>query len=242
MAEERLTYGLTLEGREVWSAEHPYTLWDARVADDGVVAGYGYSHGWRGFSEAGLKDGWGDFRVVVIDPKGKDRLNEATARQDTGAMHSPPVPLASRLIMDAANDRLAIQLRDFRNDRPAEPWWVYQLSTGKKLEEASPKSLLADEHPPRFLIAAKAVEGTPLTLLHWWRHDPEPNGKRGARFALMTHDGKLVWSLDLPDDYESGGDENSNARLLASVRQPAASSNPTSPAGSIFGSSKKPSV
>ena len=48
----KATYGLTLGGREVWSAEHPYTLWDARVADDGVVAGYGYSHGWRGFSEA----------------------------------------------------------------------------------------------------------------------------------------------------------------------------------------------
>ena len=72
--------------------------------------------------------------------------------------------------------------------------------------------MLADQNPPRFLIAAKPVDGTPLTLLHWRRHDPEPNGKRGARFALMTHDGKSVWSLDLPDDYESGGDENSNAR------------------------------
>ena len=215
----KATYGLTLEGREAWSAEHPYTLWDARVADDGVVAGYGYSHGWRGFSEGGIKDGWGDFRVVIIDSTGKDRLNEATARENTGAMHSPPAPLASNLIMDAANDRLAIMIGDLPNDRPAEPWWIFQLSTGKKLQEPRPKNFLADQNPPRFLIAAKPVDGTPLTLLHWWRHDPEPDGKRGARFALMTHDGKPVWSLDLPDDYESDGDEKSNARLLASVRR-----------------------
>ena len=32
------------------------------AADDGA-GGYAYSHGWRGFSEAGYKAGMGDFRV-----------------------------------------------------------------------------------------------------------------------------------------------------------------------------------
>jgi hypothetical protein len=31
---------LTLDGREVWSAAKPYTLWEACVGDNGVVAGY----------------------------------------------------------------------------------------------------------------------------------------------------------------------------------------------------------
>src|SRR4051795_9969743 len=72
----KASYRLTLEGREVWSAEKPYTLWEACVADDGLVTGYAYSHGWRGFSEAGYKAGMGDFRVVIIDPRGKERLDE----------------------------------------------------------------------------------------------------------------------------------------------------------------------
>jgi hypothetical protein len=67
----KASYRLTLNGGEVWSAEKPYTFWEACVTDNGLVGGYAYSHGWRGFSEAGYEAGMGDFRVVIIDPRGK---------------------------------------------------------------------------------------------------------------------------------------------------------------------------
>src|SRR4051812_12504003 len=59
-------YKLSLGGREVWSGEKPYTLWDAKVTDDGCVLGYSYSFGRAGLSEAGWKAGPGDFRVVIL--------------------------------------------------------------------------------------------------------------------------------------------------------------------------------
>jgi hypothetical protein len=212
-------YGLTREGREVWSAEKPYTLWDACVGDDGLVTGYAYSHGWRGFSEAGIEGGMGDFRVVIIDPGGKERLEQVTKRQESNFFHTPPNPLASGLVMDAANDRLVVRVHDTDLNRGAEVWWVYQLSTGKELEKARPKELMADPRPARSLMDAKPVKGTPLTLVHWWRFDFENERKRGARFTLIGQDGKAVWSLDLPADYESGGDQNADERLMASVRR-----------------------
>ena len=43
------TYRLTRKGKVVWSGKHPFTLWEAGVTDVGIVAGYAYTHGWRGF-------------------------------------------------------------------------------------------------------------------------------------------------------------------------------------------------
>ncbi len=82
-------YRLTLDGKEVWAAEKPSTLWDARVTDDGLAVGYAYSHGWRGFSAAGYKGGWGDFRVVIIDPRGKERFDQATKRERSSVPDFP---------------------------------------------------------------------------------------------------------------------------------------------------------
>ncbi len=74
----KAAYKLTRDGQEVWSAEKPYTLQEAVVADDGSVAGYAYSHGWAGFAEAGYAAGMGDFRIVIVDPRGRERLDQAT--------------------------------------------------------------------------------------------------------------------------------------------------------------------
>jgi len=38
-------YELNRNGAVVWSGVRPFTLWDASVADDGTVGGYGYSLG-----------------------------------------------------------------------------------------------------------------------------------------------------------------------------------------------------
>jgi hypothetical protein len=213
------TYKLTREGREIWSGEKPYTLWDACVGDDGLAAGYAYSQGWRGFSEAGHKAGMGDFRVVIIDARGKERLNQVAKREESRFLHTPPNPLASGLIMDGANDRLVIRVSDSDVNRQAESWWPYQLSTGKAAATFRPKELMADARPVRYVMDAKPVKGTPLTLLHWWRYDWEKEHTRGARFTLIGQDGMPIWSMDLSADYESGVDEKAAERLMASLHR-----------------------
>ena len=116
--------------------------------------------------------------------------------------------------MDVANDRMVVRVRDADVNRQAESWRVYQLSTGKALATFRPKELMADPEPVRYVMDAKPVMGTPLTLLHWWRYHWEKERKQGARFTLIGQDGKAVWSLDLPTDYEAGGDEDAEGRLM----------------------------
>jgi sugar lactone lactonase YvrE len=236
------SYRLTQGGREVWSGEKPFTLWEAGVTDEGVVGGYAYSHGWEGSSEAGLKAGMGDFRVVLIDPRGRLRLDRATKREPSGFLHSPPDPLAAGMMMDAANDRMVIRVRDADLNRGAEDWWIYRVSTGESLGTFRPKGLMPDPDPARFVIDARPVAGTPMFLVHWWRYGPLrrwsplrdavdalglsgrwPFGPlegrhSGARFTLISPDGKPVWSLDLPDDYDVPGDEEAEDRLRRAIR------------------------
>ena len=61
---------LTRNGVEAWSAEHAFTLWDAGVTDEGVVAGYAYTCGWRGFWVEHRDREPGDFHVVIFSPEG----------------------------------------------------------------------------------------------------------------------------------------------------------------------------
>jgi hypothetical protein len=215
----KAAYALSLAGREVWSAEKPYTLWEACVTDDGLVAGYAYSQGWRGVSEGGDQAGMGDFRVVILDPRGKERLDRAAKREPSRFPHRPPNPLAAGLILDAANDRVVVRVCDEDINRQAEAWWVFQLSTGKALATFRPKELMNYPAPVRYVIDARPVAGTPLTLVHWWRYDVEMERQRGARFTLIDQAGKAVWSRDLPADYETAGDEAAQERLMASLHR-----------------------
>lgn len=53
---------LTRDGRVVWERQHPFTFFEAAVANDGTVAGVAYSLGLDG---GGYRDGQGDLRLVV---------------------------------------------------------------------------------------------------------------------------------------------------------------------------------
>jgi hypothetical protein len=212
-------YELTDGGRKVWSSEKPYALWDASVTDDGVAAGYAYSHGWAGYAEAGIDAGLGDFRVVIIDPRGQERLNRITKRENSHFPDMAPDPRASGLIMDVANDRLVVRVDDPDINAQSEAWSIYQLSTGKELSTFRPKELMPNPKPARYLMNAKPVKGTPLIVLHWSRYDWEKEQKEGALFTLISQDGKAIWTLELPEDYETGGDEKSDELLTASLRR-----------------------
>jgi hypothetical protein len=211
------SYRLTREGREVWSGRYPFTLWEAAVSDDGVVAGYAYTRGWSGYSGGRDDAGHGDFHVVVINREGSLCLDDVTKREHGGYPNAPPKPAASGLFLDAENDRLVIRVADF--NRCDEAWWVFRFSTSKRLGMFEPKKLMADSARVLYTLDARPIAGTPLTLAHWLRTEPGPDFQDGARFTLVDQDGKPVWSLDWPGDYHVPNDENAEIRLWKELHE-----------------------
>lgn len=217
----KATYRLERGGQVVWEGERPFTLWDGGVTDDGLVAGYGYSHGWRGFpteacrKELSRADWDGDFRVVILDGKGKPRLDAAEKRESSRFMHTAPNPLAEGMFVDGENDRLVVRVADPDLNRRTATWRVYRLSDGKRLADLRPRDHLTGI--PRFCddVAVRPVRGTPLALVHWWLFDQPPGGK----FTLLGADGRPVWTLDLPGDYAVAGDQQAEFRLRDTVWQ-----------------------
>jgi sugar lactone lactonase YvrE len=214
-------YRLTKKGVEVWAGERPFTLWQAGVDDDGTVGGYAYTHGptiLRADSE---------FRVVLLDPKGNIRLEQTTPRAHSRFPHMPPNPVASDLIFDPPNDRMVVRVADADANRRVESWWVFRLSTAKPDGKLEPKTLMADPEPARYVIDARPVADTPLTLLHWWRY-AEPR-LVGARFTLIDLKGKPVWTLDLPRDYMRPGDEKAEDAIRDEISEHGAILDATQP-------------
>jgi sugar lactone lactonase YvrE len=211
------SYRLTSHGREVWRKRLPFTLWEAAVADDGAVAGYAYSNGWRGYGFGGdYPRGPGEFQVVILNPDGSLRLDRKSTREESRFMHTPPHPLAAGLLLDAENDRFVVRLHDPDVNRGQEEWYPYRLSTGEALPTLTPRVLMENPGPARFILAARPVLGTSLTLMHWWRFD---SGEVGARFTLVGLEGRPVWSLELPRDYTLPGNEKAEEQRRDWIRR-----------------------
>ena len=214
------SYRLTKQGREVWSGQRPFTLWEAVVTDDGVVGGYSYSLGWSGYAEGRSKAGHGDFHVILIDAEGHLRLDQVTKREGgRGIPNAPPNPLASGLVVDADNDRLLVRIQDADYDRNAEAWWVFRISTGKSLGVCRPKELMPDAELARSLCEVRPVAGTPLMLVRWSRSEEDQEVGDGARFTLVTPAGETVWSIDWPGDYHIPNDEAAEDRLWSELHK-----------------------
>jgi hypothetical protein len=199
-------YVLNRDGKQVWSATHPFTLQDAMVADDGTVGGYAYS--------AGFANDGGDFIVAIIDPIGAVRGIEKVSR-GLGRiyLHAMSDPKATGLFIDPDNDRMVVRVSD--PDGAQEVWWPYRLSDGQALTKIKPKLQLPPSAQAEQLYAVRSVPGTPLTLLQWQRSDERGEG---AYFSLIEADGKPVWGLSLPGDYELATGESAEVNLLYEMR------------------------
>jgi hypothetical protein len=103
-------YRFTKDGKTIWANRLPYSLWEAVVTDLGQVAGYAYTHGWRGFSEEGWDDGPGKFIVAVLSAEGKTLKEERHIREWSHFLHTPPNPLADGPVLDTSSKRFVIGL------------------------------------------------------------------------------------------------------------------------------------
>ncbi|MFO1350996.1 MAG: hypothetical protein U1F68_10115 [Gammaproteobacteria bacterium] len=210
------TYRLTRRGKLIWSATHPFTLWNAAVGNDGVVAGYAYLHGESGYPppEDINKEVRSDdyFHLVIFDPRGALRLNEAIKREASRILHAGPIPHADGLFIDEDNDRFVIRITDPDLTGP-NTWRVYHLSTGERLNDIKPEEHLGAAGQYVSELGACPIRGTPLTLVNWMVTPNQPGYTTpSGKFTLIDLQGHPVWGIDLHRDY-GGVDEKSEWRL-----------------------------
>lgn len=200
-------------GEQRWAKTLPWTLWDAGVTDDGIVAGYAYTRGASSIGDVG------DFVVAIVDRDGEIRLKDSKPREHSQFFHQQPNPAANGLLVDQLNDRMVVRISDPDINRGHESWWVYRLSNAKALKQLVPVTKMDNPDTARFVLDAKPLAGTPLTLVHWWLYDLSISGQVGARFTLVDLDANPVWKLDLPADYSVRGDEAAEDKIRTLVRK-----------------------
>jgi len=205
------TYRLLQNGAVVWNGKKPFTLVRAAVTDDGNIAGFGYSNGENGWPQEHSKTAQGDFVVAIIDTQGALRLHEVIARENSRFLHDLPNPLARGVIVDGPGNRFIVRVRDPDINRAKEWWWLYELSSGKKLVRAE---LTAGDGGSATPVRALPVAATPLILVHYWRYD---SPDCSARFALLDSSLREVWSTTWRRDYNVGGDEDAEDRLREEI-------------------------
>jgi hypothetical protein len=145
----------------------------------------------------------------------------------------PANPVAAGLFLDPPNDRMVVRVADSDVNRDHESWWVYRLSDGKAAGKYEPRSLMPEPESAKAIyesgrevnksiLDARPVARTSYTLVHWWCFEYNAHKRSyalGARFSLVDLQGKPVWKLDLPHDYEVMGDEKAEEAIRKSIRQ-----------------------
>lgn len=206
------SYRLARAGKETWSKTLPFTLWEAAVTDDGIVAGYAYSNGVQGFPTEEARDktnraDWpGFFHVVILDAAGNLRLNDRTKRTPCPYPDcDTPSPVALGMFIDSANDRFFVRLADPDLNRQQESWLVFRISDGKRFRSFEPHKLMRGADRSWRILAARPVLGSPLTLLHWYVFTPRDESD-DATFTLIDLEGRVAWTLDRPAEYSFKSD------------------------------------
>jgi len=211
-------YRFTQKGEELWSGSRPWTLREADVADDGLVAGYAYGAGPRGGKDDALT-------IVLLEATGKARLEERTTRKQSDGFHPISEPTVNGIFLDPANDRMVVRFRSELREVELEPddwklgesWVTYALSNGATGPRLRPKAALGADERIGPVAAARALPDTGLVLVHWTTFELEP-GKFGSVFALLDEDGGLRWRLDWPAECSSTEANTPESKLWQKLR------------------------
>jgi hypothetical protein len=180
---------VTRGNQPVWEAELPFTFWEARIADTGHCAGFGYTNGHPGE--------FGHIVVALLGPEGALLLDERVEVARIRGPHGPPSPEPLGTFAHPQLDRFVVRAMFDRGGASEEQWWMYRMSTGEKLECVRPKERIPNTEALRWTVDARPIAGTPLTLVQWrhWDRQSHSNREDGVRFVLLDADLEPVWTL-----------------------------------------------
>ena len=202
-------------GQPAWEAELPFTLWEAQISDGGQLAGYGFTAGYP------IGRARGELVVAILAPDGRELLHESKSLESSRFLHMPPNPRPLGSFLQPQLDRFVLRVADEDVNRGDETWWVFRLSSGEALGRVQPKQELGPAEDVGRSMEARAIEGTPLTLVQWYQSswDPREGGRPGTRFTLLADDWKPVWTLELAGDYVAADEQETDRRRDEALEQ-----------------------
>ncbi len=203
------TYRLTRAGEEVWSGDRPFSLWEAEVTDSGAVVGYAYEGGVTSDFQHGTR--YSGLSVIILDVEGrtllKDPASSHNARVNSYSWPRSNSSSVRGMLVDPEGDRFVVRIPRSGDADPVI-WWTYRITTGEKIGDIVPDHPDSGEQGFQIDILAELVPGTSLTLVQWYIYG-YADGKRtdGAALGLLDPDGKEIWRLDLPGEYDGLGED-----------------------------------
>lgn len=215
-------YIVRKHGKELWAGRREFSLWDAAITDEGVVAGYAYSYGQRGWpprDNRPIDPNPGTTSTLIIDPAGKLLLNEIVKRDNKE--FGFPDHTALGLFVDAVSDRFGVRYRSPNWNDYGETWEIYSLKNARKEKSLTIKrpNGLQSNYPS--IAGACAVPGSSLTLVRW--HADSPKTKESL-YLLIDAEGREVWRELLIDDLSGLSDQDAYearwAPLMEAIDQP----------------------
>jgi hypothetical protein len=200
-------------GETIWRATLPFSLWDAGVTDEGLVAGFAY--------EKGLHGGYGDepdhgvLRVLLLDVSGTIRADHAYPRQDSPWQHGFALPYAEGLIVDDVGRRLIVRVCADKVDR--QPWWVFSLDSGASLGRLDPGRTLGTPDDPAWIHESVLVPGTSLVLVRAYISSTREPERSRWLFALLDETGRAAWVHVVQPGPRSGDAETKEEPTIGGV-------------------------
>lgn len=167
----------------LWSGARRYALDPVFVANNGAVVG--------------TAPHFLGFQYIILNERGKELLNKAV-QQSVGVEASvDPLPLNV-----AAQSETDIAIFLIHEDHLGTVLRVYQLSTGEFMTVHFENEIVPRDGAS--IVDFWPVPGTPLLLCQWvviqrW----QPGNQGSAYFTLLDESQKVVWSLEVPNNYLS---------------------------------------
>lgn len=208
-------YTLNHAGQAVWTRTLPFTMRQALVDDEGFIAGYGYSTGWR---STGAR---GEFFVALVSPAGEVIARHERPVEGSRQIHGLPDPQVSALFLDVEHRRFVLRIEDSHLEQDGEQWRVHDLRTGELLGAFQPAVHVdAPEDGFQRILHAQPIPGRELYAIYWWlpKYEPEPD-RDDVRLSAIDPDGRPVWSLDLPGELDARAEapDPSNGKRLERI-------------------------
>lgn len=216
-------YELRTNDRLVWSAELPFTLWDARLLNSGQIVGYAYEAGLIGESFTDPGRAGSSILVVEISANGEVREIDSLRRGQPLYQISPTQP-ARPLIYEMATVESEDVWVLYAQERFAGPLVLlsYRLSDGVPYHSTEVDQPQGSHQIGHRFIDGHPIPGTSLHLLHWyiWAKTPDGNVTEGAKFEVVESNGTGNWELHVDNEYAILPDEIHKEQVLErEVRQ-----------------------
>ena len=176
-------YELRRGEKILWSGARRYALDPVFVANNGAVVG--------------TAPHFLGFQYIILNERGKELLNEPV--QQTIGVEDSIDPLPIDVVAQSETDTAIFLIH---HSLCSSVLRVYQLSTGELMNGHFTETIVQRDRA--YIVDFWPVSGTPLLLCQWvifqaW----QPQNECSAYFTLLDESQRVVWSLELPNNYLS---------------------------------------